>query len=52
MAFNQRRKTLRNSLKQLLKAQELPDKFQQERPEQLSVTDFEELTLFIQSIRE
>lgn len=52
MAFNQRRKTLRNSLKQLLKGYELPSKFQQERPEQLSVSDFEELTLFIESIKE
>jgi len=51
MAFNQRRKTLRNSLNQLLAAHELPSKFQQERPEQLSVEDFEELTLFIESIR-
>lgn len=51
MAFNQRRKTLRNSLKQLLKGHELPVKFQQERPEQLSVSDFEELTLFIESIK-
>ncbi|MBM3430840.1 MAG: 16S rRNA (adenine(1518)-N(6)/adenine(1519)-N(6))-dimethyltransferase RsmA [Bacteroidetes bacterium] len=52
MAFNQRRKTLRNSLKQLLKGYELPSKFQQERPEQLGVSDFEELTLFIESIKE
>jgi 16S rRNA (adenine1518-N6/adenine1519-N6)-dimethyltransferase len=50
MAFNQRRKTLRNSIKQLLKGNELPEKFTNERPEQLSVDDFVELTLFIQSI--
>ncbi|MFM7466372.1 MAG: ribosomal RNA small subunit methyltransferase A, partial [Crocinitomicaceae bacterium] len=52
MAFNQRRKTLRNSLKQFLKGHELPSKFQQERPEQLSISDFEELTLFIETIKE
>ena len=49
MAFNQRRKTLRNSIKQLLKGNELPEKFTNERPEQLSVDDFVELTLFIES---
>ncbi len=50
MAFNQRRKTLRNSIKQLLKGNTLPPKFTNERPEQLSVDDFIELTLFIQNI--
>lgn len=49
MAFNQRRKMMRNSLKQLLNGRELPERFQQERPEQLSVNDFEELTYFIQT---
>ncbi len=47
MAFNQRRKTLRNSLKQLIGDKQLPEKFVKERPEQLSVTDFEELTNFL-----
>ena len=51
MAFNQRRKTLRNSIKQLLEGNILPEKFTNERPEQLSVDDFIELTLFIQSFR-
>jgi len=47
MAFNQRRKTLRNSLKQLLKGRELPEVFTNERPEKLSVDQFIELTNFI-----
>ena len=50
MAFNQRRKTLRNSIKQLLTGNELPEKFTNERPERLSVDDFVELTLFIESL--
>ncbi len=50
MGFNQRRKTLRNSIKQLLKGNNLPEKFTNERPEQLSVDDFVELTLFIESL--
>ena len=44
MAFNQRRKTLTNSIKQLLFSNKLPPKFASERPEQLSVDDFIELT--------
>ena len=47
MAFNQRRKTLRNSLKQLLKGRELPEVYTNERPEKLSVEQFIELTKFI-----
>lgn len=49
MAFNQRRKTLRNSLKQLLRGRELPDVFTNERPEKLSVDQFITLTKFIES---
>jgi 16S rRNA (adenine1518-N6/adenine1519-N6)-dimethyltransferase len=49
MAFNQRRKTLRNSLKQLLKGRELPEVFTNERPEKLSVEQFIELTKFIEA---
>lgn len=47
-AFNQRRKTLRNSLKVMLPTREapLPEIFQQ-RPEQLSVKEFVFLTQFI-----
>lgn len=51
MAFNQRRKTLRNSIKQLLSGTELPEKFTNQRPERLSVEDFIELTLFVEEIR-
>ncbi|MFK7756705.1 MAG: 16S rRNA (adenine(1518)-N(6)/adenine(1519)-N(6))-dimethyltransferase RsmA [Flavobacteriales bacterium] len=47
LGFNQRRKTLRNSLKSILGDKVLPEKFQSERPEQLSVQDFVELTNFI-----
>lgn len=44
-AFNQRRKTLRNSLKTMSVAwDKLPVDFPQKRPEQLSVSDFVEIT--------
>jgi 16S rRNA (adenine1518-N6/adenine1519-N6)-dimethyltransferase len=43
-AFNQRRKTLRNSLKSLTNGIELPPHFSGERPEQLGVSEFIELT--------
>ena len=46
-AFNQRRKTLRNSLRPITNGMELPPRFSGERPEQLSVDDFIELTLFL-----
>ena len=46
-AFNQRRKTLRNSLKSITNGVDLPERFSGERPEQLSVDDFIELTLFL-----
>jgi 16S rRNA (adenine1518-N6/adenine1519-N6)-dimethyltransferase len=46
-AFNQRRKTLRNSLKSITNGVDLPERFSGERPEQLSVDDFVELTLFL-----
>jgi 16S rRNA (adenine1518-N6/adenine1519-N6)-dimethyltransferase len=49
MAFNQRRKTLRNSLKQLLRGRELPEIFTNERPEKLSVDQFIDLTKFIEA---
>lgn len=49
MAFNQRRKTLRNSLKQLLNNHELPEAFSRERPEKLSVDQFIELTQFVEN---
>jgi 16S rRNA (adenine1518-N6/adenine1519-N6)-dimethyltransferase len=41
-AFNQRRKTLRNSLKSI--TENVPERFSQKRPEQLSTPEFIELT--------
>lgn len=48
-AFNQRRKTLRNSLRALCIGIELPQEFQVKRPEQLSVEDFITLTKHIEN---
>ena len=48
MSFNQRRKTLRNSLKQLLNSRNLPEVFTNQRPEKLSVEQFITLTKFIE----
>jgi 16S rRNA (adenine1518-N6/adenine1519-N6)-dimethyltransferase len=48
-AFNQRRKTLRNSLKSILVNMETTDPIFQKRPEQLGVEDFVRLTLLIGS---
>ncbi len=50
-SFNQRRKTLNNSLKNLLNGQKLEEKIGLLRPEQLSVADFIDLTNFIASVR-
>jgi 16S rRNA (adenine1518-N6/adenine1519-N6)-dimethyltransferase len=50
-AFNQRRKTMRNSLKSLLGTTVLSEKFSGERPEQCSVEDFIELTNLIEANR-
>jgi len=47
-AFNQRRKTLRNSLKGLMGSIEIPSHLLQMRPEQLSVRDFEEIALLFE----
>jgi len=48
-AFNQRRKTLRNSLKQMIKeGMDTTDAIWNKRPEQLSVDDFVALTLKFQ----
>jgi len=47
-AFNQRRKMLRNSLSGL--CEKLPEQFAEKRPEQLSVSDFVELTTQIENI--
>jgi 16S rRNA (adenine1518-N6/adenine1519-N6)-dimethyltransferase len=46
-AFNQRRKMLRNSLKNL--SPDLPERFAKKRPEQLAVADFIELTEIIEN---
>jgi len=48
-AFNLRRKMLRNSLKAI--CENLPDKFADKRPEQLSVDDFIELTSIIEDLQ-
>ena len=43
-SFNQRRKTLSNSLKKILNDNKLDDSIGQKRPEQLSVEEFISLT--------
>jgi 16S rRNA (adenine1518-N6/adenine1519-N6)-dimethyltransferase len=49
--FNQRRKTIRNSIKPLLGGKQLPDSILlSKRPEQLSVEEFVELTLLVQGV--
>ena len=50
--FNQRRKTLRNSIKPLVPGGHpmLADEFFNKRPEQLSVADFVALTKMIESL--
>lgn len=52
-AFNQRRKTLRNSLKSLLNSENISDKLHEDaifarRPEQLSVEEFVQLTQILE----
>jgi len=47
-AFNQRRKTLRNSLRTLIPNRELKDEILSKRPEQLSVNEFVLLTNLIE----
>lgn len=51
-AFQQRRKTLRNSLKRMMHENELPGEFVSQRPEQLSVSDFIRLTSIIENLTE
>ncbi|MDE5418317.1 16S rRNA (adenine(1518)-N(6)/adenine(1519)-N(6))-dimethyltransferase RsmA [Labilibaculum sp. DW002] len=48
--FNQRRKTLRNSLKSILGDAKLDDEIMAQRPEQLSVQEFVELTNKIEEL--
>ena len=50
MSFNQRRKTIRNSIKQLISGKEFDHPFLTLRPERLSVEDFVELTQDVQEI--
>ena len=51
MSFNQRRKTIRNSIKPLLTAGHPENEMLQLRPERLSVGQFVELTQFVQSLQ-
>lgn len=51
MSFNQRRKTIRNSIKALLPQGHSENAMLQLRPERLSVSDFVELTKWVQSLQ-
>lgn len=51
-AFQQRRKTLRNSLKGLMAGRQLPERLVSERPEQLAVADFVQITRIVQESAE
>ena len=46
-AFNQRRKTMRNSLRSLIPQEIIQDEIFNKRPEQLSVSEFVKLTLML-----
>lgn len=48
--FNQRRKTIRNSIKSLLQGHILESEFLSERPEQMSVADFVKLTKSVERL--
>jgi 16S rRNA (adenine1518-N6/adenine1519-N6)-dimethyltransferase len=48
--FNQRRKTIRNSIKSILQGNTLESEFLSERPEQMSVEDFVKLTQSVESL--
>ncbi|HIP32026.1 MAG TPA: 16S rRNA (adenine(1518)-N(6)/adenine(1519)-N(6))-dimethyltransferase RsmA [Crocinitomicaceae bacterium] len=50
MSFNQRRKTIRNSIKALLKGNKVDHPFMALRPETLSVDQFIELTLLVENL--
>ncbi|SFT66786.1 16S rRNA (adenine1518-N6/adenine1519-N6)-dimethyltransferase [Lishizhenia tianjinensis] len=47
--FNQRRKTIRNGVKQWIKGKDVDHELLTKRPEQLSVDEFIELTKFVES---
>lgn len=49
--FNQRRKMIRNSVKQFLDGKDFEHKFLTERPEQLSVEDFINLTQALENLK-
>jgi 16S rRNA (adenine1518-N6/adenine1519-N6)-dimethyltransferase len=51
-AFNQRRKTLRNSLKSILSGMDTSAPVFQKRPEQLGVEDFIKLTLLLDNLND
>ena len=48
-AFNQRRKTIRNSMKPILNPMPFDHEYLQRRPERMSVEDFIELTRMVES---
>ena len=50
MSFNQRRKTIRNSIKQLIKGKGLEHEYLTLRPEVLSVEQFIELTKMVEPL--
>jgi 16S rRNA (adenine1518-N6/adenine1519-N6)-dimethyltransferase len=50
MSFNQRRKTIRNSIKQLIKDKGFDHPMLNDRPERLSVEQFVELTKMVQAL--
>jgi 16S rRNA (adenine1518-N6/adenine1519-N6)-dimethyltransferase len=50
MAFNQRRKTVRNSIKTFIKGKDFESEFLSERPEQMSVADFVKLTNQVEKV--
>ncbi len=52
LGFNQRRKTLRNSLKPILKNAQVPDSLLAKRPEQLGVAEFVEIVQLIENQKE
>lgn len=51
LSFNQRRKTIRNSIKSLISGKEAEHEFLAKRPEQLSVDDFIVLTQFVENLQ-
>lgn len=52
MSFNQRRKTIRNSISQLIKGKNFDHPLLSQRPEQLSVDQFIELTKAVQTLQQ